>query len=98
MPEETATKQRVLLFVAFLLTFCTLLFALYIGDGRINKVGDLVVSGIQGRYFVPLLILPFMALGSTKIKNQIPNFKNRTLAVSALFLAYSVAQLMSYCY
>ena len=91
-------SHRVILGLAFLGTFVALLSGLYIGDGRINPVGALTVSGIQGRYFVPLLILPFLALGSKNVEHNVKCYSQRILGIEAIMLVYSIVQLMEYCY
>ncbi|MGN0482401.1 MAG: DUF2142 domain-containing protein [Lachnospiraceae bacterium] len=94
-PKSSHTACMV---TTFFLISGMLLLALYVGDGRINPVGASVVEGIQGRYFIPILFLPFFALSSPKVENRIPYFANKVLGVETLMLGYSVTMLMGYCY
>jgi uncharacterized membrane protein len=72
--------------------------AMYIGDGTINPVGADVILGVQGRYFIPVMVLPFIALGSRKIQNNIVGFGKKTVVLSACMLLYSIVTLVVICY
>ena len=91
-------KHRMLSLFAAVLVICGVSLALYIGDGTINPVGSAVILGVQGRYFIPVMLLPFVALGSGRIQNNISNFSKKVMGMSALVLLYAVVELMWQCY
>ena len=70
MPDKQVFSKRQKLFMGLvvLINIAIIWTALYISY---TPVGDSVINGVQGRYFVPLL-LPFLLLFSTdRIKNKI---------------------------
>lgn len=91
-------KDRWICLLTF--SFCTfaMMLGLYIGDGRINPVGAGMILGVQGRYFIPILIMPFIALGSRKIENRIEFFSLKAATSMGAFLLYSIRILMQSCY
>ena len=72
--------------------------ALYIADPIANPVGGSVSAGVQGRYFVGILILPFIALASKNIKITIKNWMYKICFVMILMDIYSIMMLYRYCY
>jgi len=91
-------EDRVILFFTFLVCTAVMMLGLYISDGRINPVGSNVILGVQGRYFIPVLILPFLALGSRKLKNHIDYFSMKTASVIGICLIYTEWVLIRSCY
>ena len=81
MDGKMKVRQRVLLIVTFIITAVAVMLGLYIADGYANPVVAAVVRGVQGRYFIILIVLPFIALVSDKIKHTINHF---TIKVSAM--------------
>ena len=96
--EELTKGQRGSVFGTFCAVFFLILTALYIGDGSINPVGADVILGVQGRYFIPILFLPFIAFGTDKVRNTNPEFGKNVIGMTTLALAYSLIQLVGYCY
>jgi len=68
-------KQRLWLMILFMASLCLILMALYIAW---TSVGAQTVKGIQGRYFIPIAILPLMCLC---MKNNYVKLKNIELYV-----------------
>ena len=98
LPDNFSRKNRVLSLFAFLLTFYWIIMALYIADPIANPVGGSVSAGVQGRYFVGILILPFIALASKNIKITIKNWMYKICFVMILMDIYSIMMLYRYCY
>ena len=66
--------------------------------GFANPVGAAVVGGVQGRYFIILIILPFIALVSDKIKHNINHFTIKVSAIMGIMLLYALFILIKTCY
>jgi uncharacterized membrane protein len=100
-PKQTdliRRSHRILALLGALAVIIGVCMAMYIGDGNINPVGADVILGVQGRYFIPVMVLPFIALGSRKIENHIVGFEKKTVVLSACMLLYSVVTLAVICY
>jgi uncharacterized membrane protein len=100
-PKQTDLIRRSHRILAFLGAFAVIIgvcMAMYIGDGTINPVGADVILGVQGRYFIPVMVLPFIALGSRRIQNNIVGFGKKTVVLSACMLLYSIVTLVVICY
>lgn len=91
-------KDKLLCFGAFILSSAGVLTALLVGDGRINGVGCDIVIGVQGRYFIPVLLLLMLCFSSKNVKHEIKNFSNKLLLVNMFMLFYSAMMLLTYCY
>ena len=74
------------------------MIGLYIGDGIANPVGSSVINGIQGRYFILMLILPFLALGSDHVKHDIRHCTVKCSGIMGIMLLYAVFMLVNTCY
>lgn len=85
--------HRALLIVVFGLISVAIMIGIYL-DGSSNAVGSSVVAGVQGRYFLILLPLPFMALGSRKLENEIEHFDEKVTSAMGLMLIYGVVMLI----
>lgn len=91
-------RHRIIMLLAFAITFATIMMGLYIGDGIANPVGGAVINGIQGRYFILMLILPFLALGSDRVKQDIRHFTVKCSGIMGIMLLYAVFMLVNTCY
>lgn len=72
--------------------------AIFLFDSVANPTGQSVILGLQGRYFIPVLILPFIAFGCKGIKNEINNFPVRIAAISGAILTANIYLLNSTIY
>ena len=91
-------RHRIIMLLAFIITFAAIMMGLYIGDGIANPVGASVINGIQGRYFILMLILPFLALGSDHVKQDIRHFTVKCFGIMGIMLLYAVFMLVNTCY
>lgn len=91
-------RHRIIMLLAFIITFAAIMMGLYIGDGIANPVGSSVINGIQGRYFILMLILPFLALGSDRVKQDIRHFTVKCSGIMGIMLLYAVFMLVNTCY
>lgn len=96
--DRIKIKHRILILLAFVITFAAIMIGLYIGDGIANPVGSSVINGIQGRYFILMLILPFLALGSDHVKQDIRHFTVKCSGIMGIMLLYAVFMLVNTCY
>jgi uncharacterized membrane protein len=65
---QPAKKTRIILLGAFVVGFLLTIVSLYLA---ITPVGSAVVEGVQGRYFVPVFPLLFLALVGISIPSQV---------------------------
>ncbi len=86
-------KDRILAVISFGIICAGVIIGIYIGDGRINEVGSLIVQGVQGRYFIAALPALFITLVPNKLKNEDSKFTYKVLGVMAVFLIISVSML-----
>lgn len=91
-------RQRILILSTFAITAIAIMLGLYIADGYANPVGSAIIGGVQGRYFIVLLILPFIALVSDKIKQNINHFTTKVFGIMGIMLLYALFILMRTCY
>ena len=70
---------------------------IYIGDGSINKVGELVAQGIQGRYFIAAIPVFFAAISQKGIQNRVKYFTEKTLGIMGIMLLYAIYSLYGHC-
>lgn len=92
VPESSrifTVRNRTLLLTAAVITAVLVMVGLYIGDGVANPVGADIVSGVQGRYFIVLLILPFMALKSNRIQQKVEDLSLKCSGVMGVMLLYA---------
>ena len=90
--------QKLLFAFVTIITIAAMLLGLYIGDGRINPVGADMILGIQGRYFIPIFLVAFAALTSSKIENHIDRFSNKIVSMMAICLFYTTVCLVRFCF
>ena len=98
MSGKLKARQRTLVLGTFVITAVAVMMGLYIADGYANPVGSAIIGGVQGRYFIILIILPFIALGSGKIKQNIRHYAGKTFGIMGVMLLYALFILMKTCY
>lgn len=81
--------QRMVLWGVFGLTFAGIIVGLYAFD-IVNSVGATRMLGAQGRYFIPLFILPFLALKRPMQFSHISTLSPKLAGVSGLLLTYTL--------
>ena len=76
----------------FIVGILSIFLALYLSWTSMEiGIGSNIVTGVQGRYFIPFLILPFICFQSRFLqKNKIANFAMETYDSYYLFLVYSI--------
>lgn len=87
--KMSSRRNRILMLAAFGMVFALVLFGLYIADSVANPVGADIILGVQGRYFIALLPLVFMALHSSKVKNEIEHFALKVSGIAGVMLLYA---------
>lgn len=91
------TRDKLVCFTAFLIVCVGIVVAMYLGDGNANKVGALIVEGVQGRYFIPVLPVFFAAIGQNGLENKIKHFTEKAIGGMGILLIFSIYMLHSYC-
>ncbi len=79
-------KQRIIFILLFVAGYITTIASLYISYA---PVGADQVFGVQGRYFIPLALLLFLALGSVSRRNFAPS-TSRVIAFLVPALAFNL--------
>jgi len=90
----TDKKTRIALATTFIITYLATILSLYV---TFNPVGNKVIEGVQGRYFVtvmPLLLLALACIPNFK-RTQPPSFLPATLGITSLVL-YLAGMYLSY--
>lgn len=88
-----SARNRILMFMGCIVTAGLTMLGIYIADGIANPVGAPLILGLQGRYFIPLLPLLFMALHSKKVTNGIEHFERKVSGIAGVMLLYSALML-----
>ena len=96
--KRIKVSHRMLCAAAFMLSTFAMFLGLYVGDGRINPVGSSIVLGVQGRYFIPILVPAFAVLLSNKLENKIQQFSEKVAGLSGVILLYALIMVARYCY
>lgn len=96
--ERIRTSHRILCFVTGVIIVIMGMLGLYLMDTVANPVGAQVISGYQGRYAIPSIILLLMVFGSGKVENKINAFSVKVVGCMGLFLAYTIVSLVRLCY
>lgn len=75
-------KDRIIMITALIINIAAVMAGLYFnfGDGR-----GFLIEGVQGRYFIPIIILFFLMLGNKKIELRMEN-KRLFLASTLLYI------------
>jgi len=89
--------QKLLILLALGGTVAAIFIGLYIFDD-INEIGGSLMLGVQGRYFIPLFILPFLLIKSPVQIAKDPYFTHRVAGYSGLALSYSALTLIRMIY
>jgi len=91
---EIGNRTRIALGIVFLLTYLGTLASMYV---TFTPVGSAVIDGVQGRYFVTVMPLLFLALACIPAfkRIQLPGFLPASLAVTSLLL-YTAGMYLSY--
>lgn len=95
--DKIKVKDKLLCLCAFLLVSVGIVMGIYIGDGRINEVGALVVQGVQGRYFIAALPAFFVAINQKGIHNRVKYFSQKMVGCMGVLLLWSVLILKVHC-
>ncbi len=90
--------QKTVVWAAFAGCLAAIYIGLYIFDSKNNSIAAPLMVGVQGRYLIPFMILPFVAL-----KNQFkivkgPYFSQRTAGITGLMLVYTLVTLIQMIY
>ncbi len=96
--DRIRRKDKALSFFTFLLISIGIILGIYIGDTRFNYAGDLLVQGVQGRYFIPILPALAFAIAPGKRKSEDKLFTYKLYAVELLILCMAVYFLRINCY
>ena len=91
---EIGNRTRIVLGIVFLLTYLGTLASMYV---TFTPVGSAAIDGVQGRYFVTVMPLLFLALACIPAfkRIQLPSLLPATLAVTSLLL-YTAGMYLSY--
>lgn len=90
-------RDKLICFAAFLLLCAAILVAMYLADGNANKVGALIVEGVQGRYFIPALPVFFAAILQSGLESRVKYFTEKAIGGMGILLIFSLYMLHSYC-
>jgi uncharacterized membrane protein len=88
-PYNWSTRQRVVLGSVFVLSVAGIFIGLYVFD-IINSIGADLMIGAQGRYFIPLFILPFLAIRRPLHFSKPDLIAPRLAGISGLMLTYTL--------
>lgn len=91
-------RDKIICFAAFAAVCIGVVMGIYIGDGQANEVGALVVHGVQGRYFIPVLPAFFGAFSLRGLQNQNPHFTEKAIGLMGVFLMYAVHAVHTGCF
>jgi uncharacterized membrane protein len=89
--------QKILILLALGGTVAAIFIGLYIYDD-VNEIGRFPDAGVQGRYFIPLFILPFLLIKSPVKITKDTFFTHRVAGFSGLALTYSALTLIRMIY
>ena len=81
--HEMSRKNKIINIIIFVLTFHIVLAGLYLGWGVIT---DVIIQGVQGRYFIPILILILLLA----IRKRNWNLKNVEVPLIVILLATNI--------
>lgn len=81
--KEMSRKNKIINIIIFILTFHIVLAGLYLGWGVTT---DVIIQGVQGRYFIPILILILLLA----IRKRNWSLKNVELPLIVILLATNV--------
>lgn len=92
-------RQKVVLSIVSILSIACVWGTLYL---TFNEVGATYIGGVQGRYYVPFLLILYLVLNNKKIRNNMKlGFYNTTVFGFAAFILYKTIYdcvLLPYCF
>jgi uncharacterized membrane protein len=90
--------QKTVVWMSFMAGLAAIYIGLYVFDSKNNSIAAPLMVGVQGRYLIPLMILPFVAMKNQfkVIKGQY--FSQRTAGVVGLMLVYTLVSLIQMIY
>jgi uncharacterized membrane protein len=88
-PFQWQKWQRWVIWGTFALAIAGIFIGLYVFD-IVNSIGASTMLGAQGRYFIPMFILPFMALKRPFQFRQIQSISPKLAGISGVFLTYTL--------
>lgn len=91
-------KDKALCLGAVLMVGAGLVLAMYIGEGRGNEVGAQVAEGVQGRYFIPIIVPLFLAIQQHGAQGGINYVTEKVLGIMGLILLCTLYILHMYCF
>lgn len=96
--EKVTTKDRVLYVVTFFVVVCAGMMGMFLCNTLVNPYAATSILGYQGRYMIPVLMLPMAALSSKRVKCEVEHFSLRLASVMAFTSLYAAIQLSYQCY
>lgn len=86
---EFALRNKAISLVGVCLTIVLIWTALYLS---FTEVGEIVIAGVQGRYYFPFFFLMYLCFRSDKIKNNIslPKYQAIVMVMANVLLLYSI--------
>lgn len=91
-------KDKVLCIATVLIVGMGIVLAMYLAEGRGNKVGALVAGGVQGRYFIPVLPALFVSIQQQGAQNMVKYVTRKILGMMGVFLLCTIYMLYLYCF
>lgn len=91
-------KDKALCLAAVLMVGAGLVLAMYIGEGRGNEVGAQVAEGVQGRYFIPIILPLFVAVQQQGAQGGVKYVTEKILGIMGLILLCTLYILHMYCF
>ncbi|NCC75699.1 MAG: DUF2142 domain-containing protein [Clostridia bacterium] len=91
-PFEWSAWQRIVLWGVFILTIAGIFVGLYAFD-NVNSIGASLMLGVQGRYFIPVFIYPFIALRRPFVFTRPAGLSSKLAGISGLMLTYTMLTL-----
>ncbi|MBQ9608467.1 MAG: DUF2142 domain-containing protein [Lachnospiraceae bacterium] len=83
-------RDKILTLIIFFIIYAGIVIGIYVGDTRINFAGELVVQGVQGRYFIAALPMLAFAFVPRKRKNEDEIFSYKLLLCEFFILCIMV--------
>ncbi|NCA99388.1 MAG: DUF2142 domain-containing protein [Clostridia bacterium] len=88
-PYDWSSWQRTALWGVFSLTIAGIFVGLYAFD-VVNSIGASLMLGVQARYFIPVFILPFLAMRRPFVFTRPAGLTARLAGISGLMLTYTL--------
>lgn len=81
--------HKILIWAIVILTVSAIFVGIYLFEA-VNDVGGTIILGVQGRYFIPILLLPFLALGNRFKTIRSAHFAQHVAGINGLILVYTL--------